>query len=108
MKDEKGVGEIVNDLWLLTRDYAKQETVDPLKSLGKFLAYGIGGSLVLSLGVLFGAVAVLRCLQTETGDTFSGHWNFVPYLVSLAFTILCSALAVYAIKKPIRAEEKQR
>ena len=108
MKQEKGVGEIVNDLWLLTRDYAEQETGDPLQARGEFLAYGIGGSLILSLGVLFGAVAVLRCLQTETGDTFSGNLNFIPYVVSLVFTIVCAALAVYAIKKPIRAEEKQR
>lgn len=107
-KDEKGVGEVVNDLWQLTRDYAKQETIDPLKSLGRFLGYGVGGSLALALGVLFGALAVLRGLQTETGDHLTGSWNFVPYLAALAFTAICAALAVAAIKKPIRAEEKQR
>lgn len=107
-KDEKGVSEVVTDLWQLTRDYAKQETIDPLKSLGRFLGYGIGGALALSLGLLFGAVAVLRALQTETGDHLTGSWNFLPYVAALAFTLISAGLAVLAIKKPVRAEEANR
>jgi hypothetical protein len=107
-KDEKGVAEVATDLWQLTRDYAKQETVDPLKSLGKFLAKGVAGALALSLGLLFGALAVLRGLQTETGEHLTGSWDFVPYVAALVFTLVCAGLAVAAIKKPVRAEEDHR
>ncbi|MEZ5180594.1 MAG: hypothetical protein R2702_01735 [Acidimicrobiales bacterium] len=107
-QDEKGVGEVVNDLWQLTRDYAKQETIDPLKSLGRFLSRGIGGAALLALGVLFGALAVLRALQTETGEHLTGSWDFVPYAVALLFTLACTVLAVLAIKKPMRASKEQR
>lgn len=105
---DKGAGEVINDLWLLIRDYAKQETIDPLKSIGKFLGYGVGGALSLSLGILFGAVAILRILQTETGTRLTGSLDFVPYVVALLFTIAAAAISVYAIRRPIRAEEKQR
>jgi hypothetical protein len=107
-KDDKGVSEVVADLWQLTRDYAKQETIDPLKSLGRFLGYGIGGALLLALGLLFGAVAVLRGLQTETGEHLTGSLDFVPYVAAIAFTAVATLLAVLAIKKPIRAEEASR
>ena len=105
---DKGPMEIVNDLWALTRDYAKQETIDPLKSLGRFFGYGLAGSLLSALGLVFGAVAILRLLQTQTGEHLSGSWNFVPYVVALVFTVVCAGLAAYAIKKPVRNQEENR
>lgn len=106
--DDKGVQEILNDLWILCRDYAKQETLDPLKSIGRFLGWGLGGSVTLSLGVLFGAIAVIRGLQTETGAHLTGSLNWIPYVAGLVFTLAAAGLSVLAIKRPIRAEEKQR
>ena len=107
-KDDKGVGEVVNDLWQLTRDYAKQETIDPLKALGKFLLFGFGGAIALSLGLLFGALAVLRGLQTQTGAHLTGHWEWVPYAVAVLFTAACALLAGRSIQKPFRTEETAR
>lgn len=106
--EDKGVGDIVADLWQLLRDYAKQETIDPLKSIGRFLGYGLAAALSMGLGILFGAVAVIRALQTETGDALTGSLNWVPYVVGLVFTSVAVAITVSAIKRPIRAEEKQR
>ena len=41
--EHQGVKEVVNDLWLLCRDYAKQETIEPLKPLKGFLSWGLLG-----------------------------------------------------------------
>ena len=40
-QQDKGTGEVIGDLWQLVRDYAKQETIDPLKSIGRFLGFGL-------------------------------------------------------------------
>jgi hypothetical protein len=103
--DEKGMGEVVADLWQLVRDYAKQETIDPLKSIGRFVAFGVGGALSLGLGLLLLTLALLRALQNETGAHLTGSWNFVPYLVTLVVAALAAALAVRAITKPERDHE---
>ena len=103
--DHEGVREVLEDLWQLIRDYAKQETIDPLKMLGQFLGWGLAGSITLCLGLGFGALAVIRALQTETGTHLTGSWNWVPYLVGLVFTGVAAALSVWMIKRPFRTKE---
>lgn len=65
--------------------YAKQETVEPLKTLGKYLGLGIAGAIAVFLGLFFLALGVLRLLQTEV-DAFSGggKGSLVPYLIAIA------------------------
>jgi hypothetical protein len=65
----------------LIRRYVVQETITPLKHLGRTLAYGILGAIGLGIGVLFLLVAGLRALETETGSTFAGSWSFAPFLL---------------------------
>ena len=61
--------------------YAKQETLEPLKGLGKNAAFGVGGSLLLGLGGVFCSIGVLRALQTET-DFFEEHnLTWLPYFI---------------------------
>lgn len=99
---DQGPAELIGDLWQLIRDYAKQETIDPLKSIGRFLKFGLPGAVLLALGLLFGSLAILRVLQTETGDSLGGNWSFVPYLAALVFAAVSAALAAIAIRKPAR------
>ena len=76
--------ETIRELKDLVVAYAKQETVDPIKGLGKYLAWGVGGALLLGTGIFFVAMSALRALQTETGTTFTGNWSWVPYLIVVA------------------------
>ena len=84
-KDESGKGLFsefgeVKDLVIA---YAKQETIEPIKGLGRFLAFGMAGSFLLSIGLLLLLLAGLRALQTETGTTFTGNWSWAPYMIVL-------------------------
>ncbi|MEM7271615.1 MAG: phage holin family protein [Actinomycetota bacterium] len=73
-------------------DYAKQETLQPLKQLGRYLGLGIAGSLFVFLGVFFVGLATLRLLQSL--EVFEGtSWaSTLPYLVSIVVLILAIAL----------------
>ena len=87
---------LVAELWDLVRAYVKQETVEPVKGLGRVVAFGVAGSLFLSIGVVLLALSGLRALQSETGTTFDGNWSWAPYLIVLAATAIlllgCKAL----------------
>lgn len=71
----------IRDLWQLLFSYTKQETIDPLRNLGRYLAYGVFGMLLITLGVYLLAMSALRALQSQTGEIFTGFWSWVPYVV---------------------------
>ena len=81
-KSESFIGE-VRELWELVIAYLKQETIDPVKGLGRYVAYGLAGSLAIGLGSILLLLGVLRLLQDRTGELFTGRLHFVPYLVVL-------------------------
>lgn len=99
MASSKSVPEIVQDLWDLLLAYARQETIDPLRNIGRYLAFGVGGMMVVTLGTFLLGLSALRALQTQTGDVFAGFWSWVPYvLVALVLGGLV-ALSVSRIGK---------
>jgi len=77
----KSLPEIAQDLWDLLVAYARQETIDPLRNIGRYLAFGIGGMLIVTLGIFLLGLSALRALQTQTGDIFTGFWSWAPYLI---------------------------
>ena len=103
--EDKGVGDIASDLWQLLRDYAKQEIVDPLAALKRFMTYGFGGAIALALGLFFLSLAVLRGLQTETGTALTGVFDWVPYAAMFAVDAIACAITIAVIKKPLKTEE---
>ena len=95
----KSVPEVATELWSLTKDYARQETVEPLKGVGRYIAYGFGGAFLGASGVAMLLLALLRALQTETGSTFTGNLSWLPYLIVLAVGGVLIGLAVSRIQK---------
>ena len=72
--------------------YAKQETLEPLKGLGKRAALGLGGALLLGIGGIFCSVAALRAMQSET-DFFERHnLSYLPYFVTVIILVLLSLI----------------
>lgn len=82
--------EIVDD----AKAYLIAQTVEPLKGVGRMLAFGIAGAMVSGLGLILCLVGLLRVLQTETGGTFAGTWSFVPYLAVVFAGVLVAGMAV--------------
>lgn len=96
---DRSLPTLAAELWELVRTYVRQETKAPLEGVKKFLVMGLAGSLLLGLGLLLLAVALLRALQTETGTTFDGNWSFVPYAITLAACGVVVVLAGLGMRK---------
>ncbi len=91
--------EHAQELFDLLKSYARQELVDPLKGAGRYLGYGVAGSLCLGLGAVLLLVSVLRVLQTETGDVFDGNWSWAPYFIVLVLASLVIAVALSRVNR---------
>lgn len=92
-----GLRHAGDDAFQLTVDYLKQETVKPLRGLGRFLYMGIAGSFFLAGGLLLILVGVLRLLQSETGSALTGDWSWVPYAVVVVLGIAVIGVAAWRI-----------
>jgi hypothetical protein len=72
--------------------YAKQETLEPLKGLGKNAALGLGGAVLLGIGGLFCSISALRAMQSET-DFFERHnLSYLPYFLTVVILVALSAI----------------
>lgn len=99
---QQSTSDSARELWDLLRSYARQETVDPFKLLGRSLAWGLAGAVFVGTGVFLLALAGLRALQTET-SAFSGNLSWLPYLIVGAGLALVVALAVFGISRTARS-----
>lgn len=88
--------------------YARQETVEPIKGLGRFVAFGVAGSIVLGIGLILLLLGGLRALQTQTGSTFTGKLSWAPYLIDLVGTGILIALTVSAVGRGQSRKKKKK
>ena len=95
---EKSIPQVLTELWGMTVSYAKQETVEPLKGLGRFVAFGAAAAVIGGIGIILRVVAGLRGLQTHSGGHLDGNLSWVPYLAALVLLGGLIALAVSRIR----------
>jgi hypothetical protein len=101
--DDESLPGQAQDLWQLVVGYAKQETLDPIKGLGRFVGWGLAAAMSGSLGVVLLLLGGLRALQSETGTTFRGWRSCLPYLCVL---IVGGAVAGGALKARSRGQRR--
>jgi hypothetical protein len=98
-KGLSGLRETGGETLQLVIDYVKQETLDPLKGLGRYVLFGVAGAVFLSFGLLVLTISLLRLLQGETGTTFSGNLSWVPYVICAIVVVAVGALAVWSVSR---------
>jgi hypothetical protein len=100
-------GEI-GQMFQLVKDYARQETLGPLRGAGRWLAFGTAGALFLGIGSAFIVLGVLRLVQTEFAPTFRGRWmSLLPYAIALFVAVLIIVVAVSRIFKTSLNKEQR-
>ena len=99
-RESAGIGDVVD----LVKEYAKQETLGPLKGAGRWLALGSAGATCLGLGLVLVLLGVLRLLQTEL-DAFDGGFSWVPYVIVLALCLGLTWVALSRVKKATLGKE---
>jgi hypothetical protein len=97
-RDNSNVKGEITEIVDLLKGYAKQETVDPLRNVGRYLGFGLGGGFLLALGFILLLIGLLRLLQTET-DAFDGNWSFVPYVIVVLVGAIIAGLYASRISK---------
>ena len=105
----KGAGTQISELKDLVVGYAKQETLDPLKTLGRYLGYGLAGSILLGVGLSLLLLSLLRGLQrielfNDPQEIEGGTFSWVPY----GITALVGAVVVGLFLAKLVSTTKKR
>ena len=68
MAEKNGIA----DQFELIKNYARQETLDPLKGAGRWVGMGLAGSFLLMIGGVTLTLALLRFIQEGFLHLYSG------------------------------------
>ena len=93
--DDTSVPELIE----FVRAYVKQETVDPLRGVGRWIAYGAAGAFCLGLGLVIVLLGVLRLVEEEWPRSSSGSLSWVAYLITLLVAVGMLVVTLLRIKK---------
>ena len=102
-EEAKSPQQLAGEFKDLVVDYAKQETVDPLKTLGKYLGFGLSGSILVGSGLTIMLLGLLRALETidffnEPGQENGGTWSWLPYLITIVAALVIVGIMAVVIK----------
>lgn len=94
----KGAATQISELRTLVVGYAKQETIDPLKTLGRYLGFGLAGSILIGGGMALLLLALLRGLQ-QVPTLAETTWDWVPYLATGIVGAILVGLFMYKLMR---------
>ncbi len=86
--------------------YAKQQTIDPLKDLARWVGFGVAGAILVGVGLFLIGIGLLRGVQSEAGRHLAGNWSWVPYVVVVVFLGAAIALVVRRISHGPGSKER--
>jgi hypothetical protein len=103
--DSGQIGQVIE----LVKEYARQETLGPIKGAGRWLAAGVAGAVLLGTGCVFLVLGVLRMAQTEYGKSFRGSWvSMLPYLFAFLASVAVMGVAAWRITKKKTLQKERR
>lgn len=73
--------------------YVKEETIEPVKALGRYAAFGCLGSFLIGLGGILCLVGALRGLA----HVFHGTVSWVPYLLVVLVGAMFVGITIRAV-----------
>jgi hypothetical protein len=100
---DKSLATHVTELYELVLAYARQETLEPVKGLGRFLGFGLAAAFLFGIGATIMLIGALRALQTSTGSALQGNWSWAPYgMIAAGCAVVIGGAMVVRARRPKR------
>ena len=87
----------LDEIKALALRYIKEETIQPIKEMGRFVLWGAVGSLLVGFGYFFLLFGALRFLQDQF-KVLDGSLSWIPYLIVVVLAALVMALTVWRMR----------
>ncbi len=101
----RGPVDQVGELFDSVKQYARQETLQPIKGAIRWVAVGSLAALCLGLALVFTALAILRFSQDLGGTVLDGSWSFVHYFITLCVVAVLVAVTFSRVSRRSLAKD---
>lgn len=97
MADVRELPDMVGDFFDLTKDYLRQETIEPMKRLGRLAAFSAVGAIFFVIAAVFLAVAGMRFIVAAMPD--GAIWSGVGYIAASLAIVIVTGLVIWRAVK---------
>ena len=105
MAEPQEIPQLTTELIDMSRDYLRQETIEPAKRLGRHAGLGIGGAAVLSIGVICLVWGFYYGLTQVFESTVSDNPWWVVLSRALTALVSAGAAGIVVWRMQSQAEE---
>ncbi len=93
MPNVQELPELISESLDLSKQYLKQETVEPAKRLGKAAGFGFAAAMLFGIAALLGGIAVNRWIIRALPD--GRAWSGLAYVVSAVVLVAIGGLIIW-------------
>lgn len=96
MADPREIPQLARELYDMSREYLRQETLEPAKKLGRYAGFGIGGAALVGLGGVFLTLGLYGGLKRWLPE---GEWYVVlARVIAAVASALVAGLVVWRMQ----------
>jgi hypothetical protein len=106
--DDQDLPTLVSELWDLVVRYAKQEALDPILALKRYVGWGLAGAVLLAVGLPLLLLGVLRAIEQETSPHLAGNLSWIPYVGVMVVSGVIMYLLIRGIGAAKRRADRER
>lgn len=74
MADPREIPQLGSELFDMSKEYLRQETVEPMKKLGAYAGLGLGGAVAFGFAAILAVLALYAGLQLLFGELGDSSW----------------------------------
>ncbi len=93
MANVKELPDLISESLDLSKQYLKQETIEPAKRLGRTAGFGFAAAFLFGMAALLGGVAINRWVIRLLPD--GRAWSGLGYLISAVVLTAIGGLIIY-------------
>jgi hypothetical protein len=97
MPSVQEIPELITESLDLSKQYLKQETVEPAKRLGKAAGLGVAAAMLFGMATFLGGVAVNRWIIRLLPE--GRAWSGLAYVLSALLLVAIAGVVIYLGKR---------
>jgi len=86
------IPQLVTELVDMSKTYLQQETLDPLKRVGRYAGFSLAGGMLLAIGWLLLAIAFARWITSVLPE--GQIWEILAYAIAAVAALIVAGVSL--------------